>query len=1299
MPASGRPSYPHGRMNTCARFETLLALRADAAINGGEARVLEEHLQQCAGCRAVAETMGPTAESASDDRSSLPEVPSSAYVLGTEIARGGMGRIVAARDVRIGRTVAVKELLESSPHRSARFEREARMTARLQHPGIIPIYEIGRWPDGKPFYSMRQVPGRTLHQVVMEARTLADRLSLLPSVTAATAAVAYAHSKQIIHRDLSPTNILVGAHGETVVIDWGLAKDLSRPGQADIELGVYRGSSGSPDLTAVGTVIGTPAYMPPEQALAGAVDLRADVYALGAILYLVVTGRPPYRGADGRAVLERLVAGPPTAADEAEPGVPRDLASIIQKAMAREPADRYPSARELADELARFQAGRLVQAHEYSPGEIVHRWIRRNRAVVVSALLALLVILGGGAWSAMRIVAERNRAEEQREAARRTTALLLEDQGRQELLAGNSFRALAYFAEAYRQGIASPSLRFLLATAMRDTEQAEHTLARPRSVVTRLAFSADGRLLLVVAEKTIETWRVKEGTRILEIRSTDGFGDAELSSDGTRILSRDRGGNQAKLWDAATGALRCELKGHLARLVSASFTGDARSVVTTSEDRTWRVWDAATCESRRIVGAKDSVFRAALSADGRHLATWNHMGKGSVWDISSSALVSTHDFEGIMPGASFTLDGKSLATCGADFKTRLGIVKLWEVETGRMRMSLPAETGEGLYSCEFDDEGARLLTSSAEGIARVWDAVRGGPLATMRHGTQLRDAHFSPDGRQVVTTGLDSASKVWDAHSGILLGSYVGSRGMAFSFSPDGSHMAMADDRGAVTIRRAGSGRLRRLFDKPAEDRWRALGRDGERVVTYRADGTLRLWDAVTGKQLPHAAIHSPVAFSRDGRRLAAAAGRDRVLMLDADSGSTLLSMPRTDSAVKHLELNRDGSRMLIVSEGEAPRVWDSLAGKLLLSIDEMTTAGSIDDAGRYVLAWNTEQRAHVWDVETGQVRSTLEVLEADRGWGLWESLRGRFLHDGSYVYLNENRRHRVTVFETATGRRLITDPNATSISVDRSKHTFATFGMDGVARLWSAADGSSVGKIAIGSTMDPISGALSPDGFFLVVVGARDSSVWSALDGRLLARFPMRRNLFQWRHRLFFRDIGLEDPTRDALEELQLPMFARDGASILTLESQYRAGRYEFAADPFLMYDSVAEWEAGLENRSATEISAIVARNSRWRLVGSRLVPILSNLRGRVVRGGRPAAQTLVRVVDANTGDSRAARYEEFTTIAGHDGRFVLQDLDPGPYDVRAYTQDGRSSHAARVWLDPDKTVDLDVDLLDARP
>src|SRR5262245_14684939 len=241
--------------------------------------------------------------------SPLPIVSAAHYRPEREIARGGMGRIVAAEDQRLGRAVALKELIDTGAEQRGRFQREALITARLQHPGIVPVYEAGRWPSGDPFFAMKLVSGRPLDRVIADARTLEDRLALLPRIAAATDAIAYAHSQRVIHRDLKPANVLIGEFGETVVIDWGLAKSLDdvdapeslRPAARAVQTAPARsagatrpGDHTASTLTVVGSVMGTPAYMAPEQARGEPVDQRADVFALGAMLYQLLAGVPPY---------------------------------------------------------------------------------------------------------------------------------------------------------------------------------------------------------------------------------------------------------------------------------------------------------------------------------------------------------------------------------------------------------------------------------------------------------------------------------------------------------------------------------------------------------------------------------------------------------------------------------------------------------------------------------------------------------------------------------------------------------------------------------------------------------------------------------------------------------------------------------------------------------------------------------------------------------------------------------------------------------------------------------------------
>jgi len=356
----------------------------------------------------------------------LPIVPGEHYKPEKEIARGGMGRIVAALDQRLGRPVALKQLLDPAPDQIGRFQREALITARLQHPGIVPVYEAGRWPTGEPFFAMKLVAGRPLDKVIAETRTLEERLALLPRIAAAADAIAYAHSQRVIHRDLKPGNVLIGDFGETVVIDWGLAKDLDasdapdsrerlpeRPSRRTAMSSTTDGAT----LTVAGAVMGTPAYMAPEQARGEALDQRADVFALGAMLYHVLAGVPPYDARTATDVIAAAAVGRVVPLAEREKAAPPDLVAIVHRAMAHAPADRYPHAGELADELRRFMTGQLVDAHQYTAWQKLGRFVRKHRAAVTIAALSLGTFAVFGTLAVRQIIAQRDAATYERRIA------------------------------------------------------------------------------------------------------------------------------------------------------------------------------------------------------------------------------------------------------------------------------------------------------------------------------------------------------------------------------------------------------------------------------------------------------------------------------------------------------------------------------------------------------------------------------------------------------------------------------------------------------------------------------------------------------------------------------------------------------------------------------------------------------------------------------------------------------------------------------------------------------------------
>ncbi|HET9988311.1 MAG TPA: protein kinase, partial [Kofleriaceae bacterium] len=433
----------------------------------------------------------------------------------------------------------IKELLPG--HDDARFEREARITARLAHPAIVAIYEAGRWPSGEPFFAMKLVSGRPLDKVIAETETLSERLALLPRLAAACDAIAYAHSQRIIHRDLKPGNVLIGDFGETVVIDWGLAKDLDAADSLDSGNRAPRAKkaksahdTASSTLTVAGSVMGTPAYMAPEQARGESVDQRADVFALGAMLYHVLAGSPPYNARTATDVIAAAALGKIIPLRERVKNAPRDLVAILDRAMAPKQADRYPNAGELADELRRFLTGNLVEAHRYTALQRVGRFVKKHRAAVTISAIALAGFAVGGTLAVHRVVRERDRAEYENQIAttRKIAAERLIDYmfthvqtqltgiGRLDLMAGLGAEVKRYYDRLSKipGGMPAEDER-RRAEAIELIGRAEHISGKPDQALETWGQARDKLVALIGDDKRGGTFRLRTMIAKLDFES------------------------------------------------------------------------------------------------------------------------------------------------------------------------------------------------------------------------------------------------------------------------------------------------------------------------------------------------------------------------------------------------------------------------------------------------------------------------------------------------------------------------------------------------------------------------------------------------------------------------------------------------------------------------------------------------------------------------------------------------------------------------------------------------------------
>ena len=450
------------------------------------------------------------------------------YLEGAELGRGGMGRVRSVHDVQLGRSVARKELLPGSD--PSALLREARVTAALEHPGIVPVHDAGVGPDGRPWYTMRIARGASLAQAIADAPDPRARLRLVRRLLAACEAVAYAHDRGVVHRDLKPSNILLGDFGETLVCDWGLA--LTREDADD------------------GQVVGTPAWRSPEQAAGARATPRSDVWSLGAILHALVTGHPPSGPSQPGAT------APNGAADFA--GAPPELVAVARVALAADPADRYAESGALAAELARWLEGRRVEAHTYTAAELLERLLRAWRRPLQVAAVALVVLLVGvgTAWRGTaleraRAVAATDVATEALARSNAHLARLLREQGQAALAAGNMPEA-ALLAAASLELAESPEGRGLLAGAWAaPLPTLTHRVALPGC--ERVALDPEAGSVACAAAGKVSLW-TPDG-RQWEVASEA----ARLAAAGGRVFVGN--GNGVTVLHATSGATLHRIEG------------------------------------------------------------------------------------------------------------------------------------------------------------------------------------------------------------------------------------------------------------------------------------------------------------------------------------------------------------------------------------------------------------------------------------------------------------------------------------------------------------------------------------------------------------------------------------------------------------------------------------------------------------------------------------------------------------------------------------------------------------------
>ncbi len=920
------------------------------------------------------------------------------YAVFDELNHGGIGEVLNAVDANLRRPVALKRLLDPSKatlEAVVRFIEEAQVTGQLQHPSIVPVHELGLDDSGQVFYTMKRISGSTLCEV-LDGFLSSDPIVLerwpLPKLLRAFQrvcdAISFAHSRGVIHRDLKPDNIMLGEFGEVIVLDWGLAKIKGRPDRFPTLGGGIPGGGrpkgqwaavvsarsleGNRLMTIPGSVMGTPMYMSPEQVVSCELaDERCDIFALGAILYEILSLSAPYRGNTVEEVLAKAAQAERESLEVVEqdfirrkkkwphlPGgrMPLPLAAVAMKAIARNPKDRYQSVSGMQTEIDAYLNGFATEAEHAGLGRLLWLFLSRHKAAALFTA-ALLTVLTAGLIINIR---ERRIAESERTRAEGATRLA---ESRAEAIRRNLYVAeMNFAAEATGrpdglETVAKLTGKWLPETGMADLRGWEWyylqslldqdvvaTLSHgPGGPVRSVAYSPDGSLFASAgSDHFVRIWDAVTRTERGVLKGhTATIQSISWSPAGDQIATAGRFDKSLRIWNAKDNLVALVIPaGHTVENVSWSPDGKriAACLVLASSPRQvcCRVWDTATGEEIETIPSDPAVSQSNMRINWRP--------RHSEWAVSQHLMVTI-----VRPGAPSRISSPPLITQGfrswspdGKWFSAAGNVQIqiWDPEKRQEVQRMPGHSS-GIRSIAWSPDSNRLASASNDATIRLWERSSGKLFGILRgHRGDVTSVSWHPNGLELASTSVDGTIKIWNLRPHLEVPSFHWRTpySMAVIWHPDGNRVAVATTVPGAAVTVWDADQKRRILElklptrnNPPACTWSP---DGTRLAAVDCDHTLWIWDATTGAVLQSRPMPSPletgyqprISWQPGGRFIAGGGLSKDVWVWDPDSSDEPKLIDLKGSALIGLAWSPSGAR-LIASTTHREIAWDVESG------------------------------------------------------------------------------------------------------------------------------------------------------------------------------------------------------------------------------------------------------------------------------------------------------------------------------------------------------------------------------------